>query len=114
MRTDRIKMHSILHETDDKIIVLTTTQYNNQYLHSFDKSEYQSYIDYYENAKDEITDETLKKAGYKKKERSEMLFEMSKKPTIDDFFDTYSVNEYRFRIGRDGTIEECTSILLKG
>lgn len=112
MRLDRIKMHSILQETDDKFIVLTTTQYNNQYLHSFYKSEYQAYIEYHEKIKSETTDETLKNAGYKKKERSEMLFEIQKEPTKDYFFDTYSINEYRFRIGRDGTIEECTAILL--
>ncbi len=112
MRFDRIKMHSILHEREDRFIVLTTTKYDNQYLHSFSKTEYQEYIDYREKEKTEITEETLKKAGYKKKERSEMLFEIHKKPTMDDFLDTYSVNEYRFRIGRDGTLEKCTAVLL--
>lgn len=112
MRTDRIKMHSLLQETENKYIVLTITKYNNQYLNAFHKADFQSYVKYREKEKAEITEAILKKAGYRKKERDEMLLEIRKNPTIDDFLDTYSINEYRFRIGRDGTLEECITVLL--
>lgn len=106
-----IKTHKILLETPTAYIVLTETKFGNLYITDFAKLDYQSLLEYVKISNAEITEESLKKAGYNKRESADLLFQATKLPTLEDFFSRTSVAEYRYRVYDEDDINDYLKLL---